>query len=258
MEIGNKLRTRRTELGLSRNELAEQIHVTASSIANYENGISYPKPDTLIALILALKIDANYLYQDYLTSSSISEYFGRELTPDEQEALFKYRELSEAGKLIVRKAINEEYNKSTSKDWVEFPCAFPGMRRINSGFLFPEEHKRIRFKKKYALPDTEYCLQIQIDRYEPVFKKYDIVALNRKPARHNEIGLFRLNNVYYLRTMHCTNDMCRLRALNVNDTDVDIRPEDNFECLGTIIGRIYGTYELFSYEDEEEEKTPWI
>ena len=155
MEIGNKLRSRRTELGLSRIELAEQIHVTASSIANYENGISYPKPDTLIALILALKIDANYLYQDYLTNNKINEYFGHELSPDEQEALFKYRRLSESGKQNVRQTIDEEYSKSTSKDWVEFPCAFPGMRRINSGFLFPEEHKRIRFRKKYSLPGMD-------------------------------------------------------------------------------------------------------
>lgn len=152
MEIGNKLRSRRTELGLSRIELAEQIHVTASSIANYENGISYPKHDTLIALILALKIDANYLYRDYLTNNKISEYFGHELSPDEQEALFKYRRLSESGKQNVRQTIDEEYIKSTSKDWVEFPCAFPGMRRINSGFLFPEEHKRIRFRKNIPFP----------------------------------------------------------------------------------------------------------
>ena len=221
MEIGNKLRSRRTELGLSRIELAEQIHVTASSIANYENGISYPKPDTLIALILALKIDANYLYQDYLTNNKINEYFGHELSPDEQEALFKYRRLSESGKQNVRQTIDEEYSKTTSK---------------------------------YSLPGMEYCLQIQIDRYEPVFKKYDIVALNHKPAKHNEIGLFRLNNVYYLRIMHNANDIRRLRSLNANDTDVDIRPEDNFECLGTILGRIYGTYELISCKEDKEKE----
>ena len=98
----------------------------------------------------------------------------------------------------------------------------------------------------------EYCLQIQIDRYEPVFKKYDIVALNHKPAKHNEIGLFRLNNVYYLRIMHNANGIRRLRSLNANDTDVDIRPEDNFECLGTILGRIYGTYELISCKKDKE------
>ncbi len=57
--------------------------------------------------------------------------------------------------------------------------------------------------------------------------------------------------------MHNANGIRRLRSLNANDTDVDIRPEDNFECLGTIIGRIYGTYELISCK-EDKEKAPWI
>ena len=42
MDIGNKLRFRRTELNITRNELAKKVHVTPSAIANYENGISYP------------------------------------------------------------------------------------------------------------------------------------------------------------------------------------------------------------------------
>ena len=54
MVIGEKLRSRRQEQNLSRNQLAEKIHVTPSAIANYENDISYPKPDTLIALMIAL------------------------------------------------------------------------------------------------------------------------------------------------------------------------------------------------------------
>ena len=42
MKIGNQIRHRRTELNLSRGELANKIQVTPSAIANYENGISYP------------------------------------------------------------------------------------------------------------------------------------------------------------------------------------------------------------------------
>ena len=42
MEIGKQIRHRRTELNLSRSELANKIHVTPSAIANYENGVSYP------------------------------------------------------------------------------------------------------------------------------------------------------------------------------------------------------------------------
>ena len=57
MEIGKQIRRRRTELNLSRGELANKIHVTPSAIANYENGVSYPKPDILVALMNALDID---------------------------------------------------------------------------------------------------------------------------------------------------------------------------------------------------------
>ena len=46
MVIGEKLRSRRQEQNLSRNQLAEKIHVTPSAIANYENDISYPNLST--------------------------------------------------------------------------------------------------------------------------------------------------------------------------------------------------------------------
>ena len=85
MVIGEKLRSRRQEQNLSRNQLAEKIHVTPSAIANYENDISYPKPDILIALMVALNIDANYLYQDYLAQATTSRSFGQELTMEEME-----------------------------------------------------------------------------------------------------------------------------------------------------------------------------
>ena len=68
MEIGSKLRSRRAELGLSRNQLAEKLRISPSAIANYENGISYPKPEILISLMGALNIDANYLFQDSITN----------------------------------------------------------------------------------------------------------------------------------------------------------------------------------------------
>ena len=54
MSLGDKLRQRRQEMGLTRPQLAAKICVTPSAIANYENGVSYPKPDILVALMNAL------------------------------------------------------------------------------------------------------------------------------------------------------------------------------------------------------------
>ena len=91
MVIGKRLQKRRKELNLSRAQLAEMVHVTASAIANYENSISYPKPDILISLILALKIDANYLFEDYLKDQMVLTTYGQELSAEEKDAITKYR-----------------------------------------------------------------------------------------------------------------------------------------------------------------------
>ncbi len=84
MEIGKQIRHRRTELNLSRSELANKIHVTPSAIANYENGVSYPKPDILVALMNALDDDANYLYWNYLSNSTIQQLYRKVLRPEEK------------------------------------------------------------------------------------------------------------------------------------------------------------------------------
>ena len=47
MGIGERIRRRRVELGFTRNELAEKVHVTPSAVANYENNISIPKLELL-------------------------------------------------------------------------------------------------------------------------------------------------------------------------------------------------------------------
>lgn len=70
MGLGKRLQQRRIELNMTRSQLAHKLHVTPSAIANYENGISSPKPDILISLFGALEVDANYLFQDYISAKS--------------------------------------------------------------------------------------------------------------------------------------------------------------------------------------------
>ena len=83
------------------------------------------------------------------------------------------------------------------------------------------------------LPDgTDFCFQIQVDQYLPVFRKFDILALQRRQARHNEMGLFCLNGIYYIRTLFQEKGECRLRSLNVIDEDILVKEADEFHCIG--------------------------
>lgn len=43
MSIGERIRARREELGLSQAELAKKIGITQGSVGNYESGVSNPK-----------------------------------------------------------------------------------------------------------------------------------------------------------------------------------------------------------------------
>lgn len=74
-------------MGLTRPQLAAKICVTPSAIANYENGISTPKPDILISLINVLEVDANYMYSDYLGNSQIIKIYDHSLSSEEVDAI---------------------------------------------------------------------------------------------------------------------------------------------------------------------------
>lgn len=250
MGIGERIRRRRLELGFTRNELAERVRVTPSAIANYENDISNPKPDILIALFHTLEVDANYLYGDYLSDSVIRKIYGVPLTKEEEEAVKKYRHLTEDGKRLVRVVIDEEYERAMAQKWITLQCYLPGVRKLNMGFILQEYVRKIRIRETNIPEGTDFCFQIKIDRYEPVFRKDDVVAVCKEEVGHNDMGLFCLNGICYIRTLCIEENICRLRALNVMDEDIIVEKQDNLHCMGRIIGKVYGEFEIFESDKE--------
>lgn len=73
MSIGSRIKEARLALGINQEELAKMIGVTKGAIGNYEADISRPKEAILIALMKALNIDANYIYQDYINIEKTPE-----------------------------------------------------------------------------------------------------------------------------------------------------------------------------------------
>ena len=64
MGIGYRIKEAREIQGLTQIELGRLVGVTGSAITNYENETSHPKEPVMYKLIEALKVDANYLFQD--------------------------------------------------------------------------------------------------------------------------------------------------------------------------------------------------
>ena len=242
--IGNKIRKRRQELNMSRVQLAEAVQVTPSAIANYENGISYPKPDIFVALMITLEVDANYFYEEYVRNREIAIACKRAITQDEIYALEKYRQLTSSGKKLVRMVIEEEYSRMQQEEWISFPCMKDMGGGIDAICKKRAEYFEVRVRKENMIDGMEFCLQLQTDRYEPVFRNGDVIALTEKKAGQNEIGIFLVNEVYYLRLLYQENEEKKLKALNVLEQDGVVKPKDRFICMGTVLGKVQGMPDL--------------
>ena len=106
MSINSRIKERREELEMSRQELADKIGVTPSAIANYENGVSSPKIELLYKLFDVLECDANYLYQDEMKNFTDNNEV--KLSKDEMKIIEHYRLLSDKGKNAVQYIFEQE------------------------------------------------------------------------------------------------------------------------------------------------------
>lgn len=117
MEFGEKVRARRTELGLSQGVLAEKCGLSLRSIQNYEGGGRHPGSIAIVKRMAgALDTSCEYLLDDaarYVIDAG--ERGGRDAASDmnkllsDIQGLFAGGALSQKDKDKVMRAINEIY-----------------------------------------------------------------------------------------------------------------------------------------------------
>ena len=120
MEFGEKIKTRRCELGLSQTELASVCGISLRSVQNYESGQRHPANISIVKKIAkALKVGHEYLLDDaaqYVIDSAARG--GENAAHDvdrllsDIQVLFAGGELTPQDKDKVMRAINEIYWES--------------------------------------------------------------------------------------------------------------------------------------------------
>lgn len=109
MGMGYRIKEARENQGLTQTELGKIIGVTGSAITNYENEASHPKEPVMYKLIEALKVDANYLFQDCVKFPKKEN----DITPAEYSYIKKYRFISihsPDGASVVDMVLDREYS----------------------------------------------------------------------------------------------------------------------------------------------------
>ena len=110
MSLNDRIKEARLNAKLTQEQLAQIVGVAKSTITGYEKGNRIPTATMIGEIATATKVDANFLYQDEVSSSN-----GNYATPDEFENIIrKYRALDAHGKNMINMILQAEYERCNS------------------------------------------------------------------------------------------------------------------------------------------------
>lgn len=234
MSINSRIKERREELGLSRNELADIIGVTPSAIANYENGISSPKIELLFKLFHALKCDANYLYQDEMTTLSENNF---SLSISEQEHIKKYRSLDTHGKELVDMVLNKECQRPTEFVQIMPPIMVPFYGHIASAgtgqFVFDDiPPEMIEIENCMENMHVDFAIGVNGNSMDPTYADGNTLLVKKQDSINvGEIGIFMIDGEAFVKELG--NGVLISHNKDYEDKPID----ENTICLGKVIGK---------------------
>jgi transcriptional regulator with XRE-family HTH domain len=106
-EVGEMIRTRRMARGMTQDDLAEKIGVTASAIGMFENGKRRPKDEVAEAIADVFNIPK---WAVYFSEEEVG-VMTRNFTPQEMMLLDIFRAVDDIGRMrIIQVCMNEKDN----------------------------------------------------------------------------------------------------------------------------------------------------
>ena len=106
MSIGQRLKEARLAANMTQEDLAAAVGVTKGAIGNYETEVSSPKEPILIRLMEILRVDANFLYQDYMQAVPV-------LREDDLSLLSLFHGADERAKEDAIRMLSDHQKKDT-------------------------------------------------------------------------------------------------------------------------------------------------
>ena len=105
MSLNQRIKEARLKMGYTQEQLGTMIGVAKTTVAGYEKNRE-PDAATIGLIIDALKVDANFLFQDEMKELDTNDFSIPEI-----KMVRKYRALDAHGKRIVDMVLDEEYSR---------------------------------------------------------------------------------------------------------------------------------------------------
>lgn len=230
MAIKDRIKEARLKKGYTQEQLAREIGVAKSTVTGYEKGNSEPSIETIIKIMVALDIDANYLWQDECD-------FPVKVSYDEMEHIKKYRNLNDHGKEVVDFILEKEYQNSKIKE-----INPTNTRLVNYYYkLASAGTGQIIFDtpptKSIEIPDTyknvDYAIGVNGDSMEPVYSDGDTLLVQMtNEVDIGEIGIFQIDGQCYVKKLG------NGELISINKDYDNIPLNDSASCMGKVIDKL--------------------
>ena len=240
MSFGQRLRQRREELHMSRQELAHLLGVSVSAIGNYETGQNAVREDVLLRLFHVLDVDPKYLYQDAFQGT------GFICSAREETLVRRFRDLSAAGRRTVEALVDNLHAVQSEQE----RTAPPGQSReiplyrspAAAGYaspVFGEDYDLIAVEGDVP-QGADFAVRIQGDSMEPWLQDGGRAYVNHDPLQNGDVGIFcvdgeMLCKQYYRDPL----GMVYLFSLNRARSDADVVLSRDggrsFVCMGRVM-----------------------
>lgn len=191
-DFGNRLKRIRKAKKITQNNLAKNIHVAQSTIANYENNIRFPGSDKLKQISDYLDVSIDYLLG--LTDVSGIEASGTKKEYDFQKDYENLVNLLLAGKVEEAKTIIKDISENgvESIDLIE-KVFIPVLKIIGDKW---EENKIDIFEERYVSEAIEK-LFAYVSLRSPLVAKKEFTALFMVPPGEEHIISLRMSTEYF-------------------------------------------------------------
>lgn len=94
IHVGRRLRSRRTILGMSQEEIGEAVGVTFQQIQKYERGLNRIGSSRLYEFSCILGVSVSYFFEDYHPVLPSGATEGASLSLHEEDSSFEYEKLN--------------------------------------------------------------------------------------------------------------------------------------------------------------------
>lgn len=227
--IGDKIRKRRLELGMTQLQLSKLTDIKKNTISNYENNVSSPSEDNIFKLMEALKCDANYLFE-WVDDKDFT------LLPNEKQHIKKYRTLDEYGKKAIDNLLDTEYERCQNENKLkvlQLPMSELKASAGTGNWLEDNTYNTVEVADTPSARKADLIIEVSGDSMEPTYSDGDNVLVRLQPSVDiGEIGIFIKDNEGYIKELGKN----RLISHNKDYPDILLNEFNDVRCVGKVIG----------------------